>query len=190
MKALVIYESMFGNTHHVAESIGHGIESDPGFGGSVAVMPLDAVTVEDVTAADLVVVGGPTHAHGMSHESTRSSAVEIAHKPDAEVELDPDAPGPGLREWFDSLGEVHTAAAAFDTRFEMAAVLTGRASKGINRRLRHHGFAVIDDPQSFFVTKQNELEDGELARALEWGAQLGALLVTSRDQTSPADVGA
>jgi len=43
--------------------------------------------------------------------------------------LDPDAEGEGLREWFESVGPVPTYGAAFDTRFELPAAITGRASQ-------------------------------------------------------------
>ena len=86
--------------------------------------------------------------------------------------LDADAEGPGLREWFDSLGARPTAAAAFDTRADAPAAFTGRASKGIAKRLRTHGFTLIADPESFLVTKQNRLVEHEVTHAREWGARV------------------
>jgi hypothetical protein len=80
--------------------------------------------------ADLVVVGGPTHARGMSRASTRKAAVEAAKKPAGGLKVEPDALGPGLREWFDSLGGYPVKAATFDTRMHGPAALNGRASKG------------------------------------------------------------
>jgi hypothetical protein len=41
-------------------------------------------------------------------------------------------------------------ATAFDTRIDAPVALTGRASKGITRMLRHHGFTVVADPESFW----------------------------------------
>ncbi len=167
MKAVVVYESMYGNTHLIANAIAEGLRPR-----AEAV----AVSVHDADGpllanADLVVVGGPTHAHGLSHESTRQAAAVAAEKPGADLELDPDAEGPGLREWFESLAGV-TQAAAFDTRVDMPAAFTGRASKGIARRLRHQGARLVADPESFLVTKQTHLEPDEERRAREWGAQL------------------
>ena len=114
-----------------------------------------------------------THAHGVSRESTRQAAVADAHKPEKGLTLDPDAEGPGLRDWFASLPTMRAKAAAFDTRIDMPAVLTGRASKGIGRLLRKHGFDLIDEPESFLVTRDSHLETGEATRAQEWGRQLG-----------------
>jgi len=174
MRAVVVYESMYGNTHLIAEAIGAGLRS----AGEVAVVHVDHALPELLEPADLLVVGGPTHGHAMTRETTRQSAVDDAHKPGSTLTLDPDAEGEGLREWFDALGSLDCAAAAFDTRFDMAAALTGRASKGIKKRLAHHGLHLVAPPESFFVVKGNTLEDGEAARAEDWGRTL-AEAVTS-----------
>jgi hypothetical protein len=163
---------MYGNTHAVAAAIGVGLG---------AVMDVDVLSVHDVTpsvldGADLLVVGGPTHAHGVSRAATRASAIEDAANPDKHLELDPDAEGDGLREWFDALPDLGVKAAAFDTRVDMAVAFTGRASKGIAKRLRRHGCALVVDPESFLVTKETELEPHEAERATAWGASLGAVL--------------
>ena len=60
------------------------------------------------------------------------------------------------------------------------AALTGRASKGVARLLRAHGFDVVAEPESFLVTKQDQLEPQETARAREWGTKLAASLTPSR----------
>ena len=67
----------------------------------------------------------------MSKAGTRKAAVEQAHKHDGQPTLDADAEGPGLRDWFGSLGRITAMAAAFDTRLAGPAVFTGRASRGI-----------------------------------------------------------
>lgn len=56
-------------------------------------------------------VGGPTHAHGMSRASTRKAAAEAAAKPVSGVTLEPGADGDGLREWFGSPGRARDWAA-------------------------------------------------------------------------------
>lgn len=173
MRALVVYESMYGNTHDVARHLADGLR--PTF--EVTVMPVARATPEDVASADLVVVGGPTHAHGMPRRSTRQAAAEAANKVGSGLELDADAMGPGVREWFDEVGDhTSTLAAAFDTRVDMPSALTGRASRGIERRLRHKGFEVVVDAESFLVDKKNRLLDGEEERAIEWGRTLAASL--------------
>jgi hypothetical protein len=112
----------------------------------------------------------------MSRVSTRQAAADAARKPGSDLELDADAIGPGLREWFGEIGEHKAIAAAFDTRVDMPVALSGRAGRGIERRLRRKGFEMISDPESFLVDKQNHLLDGEEQRALEWGRKLAAAL--------------
>ena len=170
MRAVVVYESMYGNTHLIADAVAEGLRSY----GEVVVTHVDGADLALARGVDLVVVGGPTHAHGMTSAQSRKGAVAAAEKPNADVHLDPDAEGEGLRDWFKDHGPIGTNAAAFDTRFDMPAAFTGRASKGIAKRLRHHGATLIDEPRSFFVTKQNELEPDEQQHARMWGDELGA----------------
>jgi hypothetical protein len=54
----------------------------------------------------------------------------------------------------------------------MPSAITGRAGRGIARRLHRHGFDVVAGPESFFVDKENHLLDGEAERAIHWGAAL------------------
>jgi hypothetical protein len=170
MRAVVVYESMYGNTHQIADAIGAGLES----AFDVRVVPVSHAGPEVIADADLVVVGGPTHAHGMSRASTRKAAVQAADKPVGGLTVEPDALGPGLREWFGSLGDYPVRAAGFDTRVHGPAALTGRAAKGVTRLLREHGFDVVAEPESFLVTKQDRLEPQEQDRARDWAAKLSA----------------
>ena len=178
MRAVVVYESMYGNTHLVADAIGAGLET----AFEVSVVPVSQADPAVLDGADLVVAGGPTHVHGMSRASTRKAAAEAADKPASPLNLEPDAAGPGLREWFASLGQCPVKAAAFDTRMHAPAALTGRASKGVARLLRAHGFEVIAEPESFLVTKQDRLEPHETTRAREWGTSLAASIAPSTAQ--------
>ncbi len=175
MRSVVVYESMYGNTHRVAELIGEGLA---GF-GDVSVVPVGNATRELLAGAELVVVGGPTHAHGMSHESTRAAAVEALDE-QADLAMDPDAAGDGVREWLEGLGTLDAKGAAFDTRVDIPAVLSGRASKGIAKRLARHGLDVAIPPESFLVTKESHLEPGEEERAAAWGRELGEVVTGAR----------
>ncbi|HMD45820.1 MAG TPA: flavodoxin domain-containing protein [Acidimicrobiales bacterium] len=168
MRVLVVYESMFGNTHVVAEAVAAGF----GPGDETTVVPVGDAGPDLVYSSDLVIVGGPTHMHGMSRASTRKMAADTAGKEGSPLHLEPQAAGAGLRDWFATLGRGRARAAAFDTRFEGPAAFTGRASKAITRQLHRHGFEVVAEPESFLVDKQNRLLDGEAERARRWGAQL------------------
>jgi len=173
MKAVVVYESMYGNTHLIADAIAAGLGD-----GDVRVVSVADATAEALEGAQLVVVGGPTHVHGMSRPSTRAAAVEAAKKPESDLEVEPDAEGPGLREWFDRVDGLPGAAAAFDTRMDAPAAFTGRASKGIAKQLRRHGCAVLVEPESFLVTKETHLEPDEEARARRWGETVRAAMTS------------
>jgi hypothetical protein len=175
MRAVVVYESMFGNTRHIADAIATGLVTGVE-GCVVSVDPVADAKNTRIKEADLVVVGGPTHVHGMTRASTRQGAAKMAEQAGSGVRLESDALAEGLRDWLDSLvgSNVHAKAAAFDTRMPGPGALTGRASKGIARALRHHGYELIADPESFIVTRQNTLEPEEEDRARLWGARLAA----------------
>jgi hypothetical protein len=170
MRALVVYESMYGNTHEIAEAIAEGLAPL----GEVQVGSVAEIPPESVADGDALVVGGPTHVHGMSRGSSRKAAVEAAEDDD-DLVLEPDAGGPGLRDWFASLpkSSSEAVAAAFDTRIDKPAMLTGSAAKGIAKQLRRHGYTALADPESFFVEGSNgPLQTGEADRAREWGRAL------------------
>ena len=169
MRAVVVYESMYGNTHLVADAIGAGLEA----AFDVTVVPVAQAAPAVLAGADLMVVGGPTHVHGMSRASTRKAAVQAADKPGSGLKAEPDAQGPGLREWFSSLGRFPVKAAAFDTRMDGPAAFTGQASKRVARLLRAHGSDVTIQTESFLVTKQNQLVAGEVRPGARVGTQAG-----------------
>jgi hypothetical protein len=169
MQALVVYESMYGNTHAVAVNIAAGL----GATNEVTLVPVTRATPELVAAADLIVAGSPTHLHGMPTVASRRTAAGTARKQGSGLDLDPDADGPGLRAWLERLDAANALAAAFDTRLSGVPVLTGRASRGIAELLSSHGYRLLVPPESFLVSKHSTLLKGEAARARSWGALIG-----------------
>jgi menaquinone-dependent protoporphyrinogen IX oxidase len=176
MRVVIVYESMFGNTHLIADAIAKGLAP----GNEVTVVPVAQAGRELLDGADLVVAGGPTHIHGMSGSRSRASAAEMTRKDGSQLTLDPGAEGQGLRDWLTALGQIHTRGAAFDTRLAGAPMLTGRASKTIAKLLERHGITLVAPAESFLVTKDNKLRSGEQDRAGQWGRELAALLPTAR----------
>jgi hypothetical protein len=171
MRALVVYESMYGNTHVIAGNIADGLRGTH----EVTLVPVAGATAELVAQADLLVVGGPTHMHGLSTASSRQLAAKSAARSESGPTLDPDATGPGLRDWLSGLADRQQAlAAAFDTRLTGVPVFTGRASRGISKRLKRHGYFLVVPAESFLISQQNLVVDGETSRARRWGAALGA----------------
>jgi hypothetical protein len=169
MRALIVYESMYGNTHLIADRIAAGFSASD----EVRVVPVRDAGTDLVDWADLLVVGGPTHAHSLSRETTRRTARDAAAKSTSHLAMDPSADGPGVRDWFSGLGALHGKdAVAFDTRLDAPPIFTGRASKGIDHRLEHSGATLVAAAESFLVNRDNQLVDGEAERAARWGQAL------------------
>ena len=161
MKAIVLHESLYGNTAAIAREIGEGLKEV----GSVAVTTFDEATEATTDDAELVVVGGPTHGWSMTRPESRQAKGTEGYRS-------------GVREW---LGDVRTEAstryAAFDTRFDKPRWLTGSAAVRIAKRLKDAGAVVLVPPESFFVQgTKGPLKEGELERARRWGAGLASRL--------------
>jgi hypothetical protein len=168
VNVLIVYESMYGNTRRIAEHIALGMHDD-----DVTVVPVAGADARLVGGADLLVVGAPTHAHGLSRPVTRADATAKAA---TDLTVEPGAEGDGVREWLDGPTTVRPGlAAAFDTRVDGASLLTGRASRAIDRQLRRHDHDVVAEPESFLVDRHNHLLPGEAERARGWGAAIRAV---------------
>lgn len=176
MHATVVYESIYGNTRAIAEAIGEGL-------GGASVVPV-ANAPASLAEVDLLVVGGPTHMHGLATQRSRQIAVEGAHE-DKGTHVDPDATeGPGLRTWLADMADRDGGrAAAFDTRLDKAPWFTGLASRGIAKRLRRHHYEIAGTESFLVEDSEGPLADGELDRARAWGAELA---VTSGAATEGA----
>jgi Flavodoxin len=166
MRAVVVFESMFGNTKAIAEAVADGLS---------AFLPVELVDVGDAPAVlpedvELLVVGGPTHAFGLSRPDTRRTGLQQAGR-------DMDAARTGLREWLATVrySLAGTAVATFDTRIRQPH-LPGSAARAAERRLRRRGFHVISHAQSFYVAgTAGPLLDGEADRAHRWAERVAIL---------------
>ncbi|HKI93013.1 MAG TPA: flavodoxin domain-containing protein [Gaiellaceae bacterium] len=156
MNALVLYDSKFGNTEQIAEEIALALQEE---------VPTRLASVDEIEdygqalwEVDLLVVGGPTHRHGVS-DGVRT-VVEC---------LDVDA-----------LGGLLTA--TFDTRLRGAKIVTGSAAVRVSRLLRRRGAWVVVPPASFIVDgREGPLHDGEREHARAWAQEvLSAVGVRAR----------
>ena len=153
MLTVIVYDTSFGNTKRVAQAVASGI----GTPDSVRVLSAADATAQPPERPDLLFVGGPTQRH---------------------------RPSPALRAFLEALprGSLKgVAAATFDTRYRMTALLTGSAAGDAAGRLRKVGCWMIVAPESFFMARDvppkgekrrhelETLEAGELERAKEWG---------------------
>jgi flavodoxin len=171
MKALVVYESMFGNTEQVARAVAEGLRTRMEVelvGAGEAPPPLRE-------PVDLVVVGGPTHAFSMTRQNTREDAVRQGAQAGKEAY--------GIREWIDHLGSgPHTErVATFDTRVARTGGTVrhfpGSAAKAAAKGMRKHGYEAVVKPESFWVEDvSGPLFPGEVERAEKWGEQLAELV--------------
>src|SRR6266511_2002337 len=174
MRALVVYESMFGNIQVIADAIADGLSGH---------MRVDAVEVGTAPTGigddvGLLVVGGPTHAFGMSRQGTRQDAAKQAKEGLVST-------GIGIREWLAGL-ERHPGVAAFDTRIGKPR-LPGSAARGAEKRLRRLGFRILAPAASFYVEGTlGPLLEGERERARRWGERLGSARGAGRAPATPS----
>lgn len=172
MTALVIYESMYGNTRAIAEAVADGIAT----GVEVKTVEVSAAPAVLPDAVDLLILGAPTHAHGLSRPQTREAAAK--ETPGHLVTT-----GIGLREWLANLPKPGHAVrvAAFDTRFAKPRWITGSAAATLTKLARRAGLPAPTEPESFFVDHTlGPLHEGELVRARRWGASLVGLAAPQR----------
>jgi hypothetical protein len=160
--ALVVYESMFGNTEEVAKAVAQGLRS------TAEVRLFEIADAPDVIGPDVhvLVVGGPTHAFGMSRPGTRADAASRADVPIV-------SRAEGLREWIASVElPDRLPVAAFDTKVAHPR-LPGSAARRALRRLHHRGAEQVVAAATFHVEGMTgPLLEGELDRATLWGHAL------------------
>jgi hypothetical protein len=165
LTAVVVYESMYGNTKAIATAVAEGLSQH----GDVTTYEVSAAPMSFSAEVDLVVVGGPTHAFGLSRDRTRRDAARRAERPLVSSST-------GLREWLASLRRDSIAAAAFDTKISKPR-LPGSAARGAERRLRKLGFRIVAPATTFWVSgSEGPLVAGEGDRARRWGEQLAGSL--------------
>lgn len=165
MKALVVYESLFGNTEQVAQAITLGLSKH----GEVELLEVTDAPAVITETFDLFVLGGPTHAFSMTRPSTREDAFrQGATQGSTSV---------GLREWLEHLrkGPHSELVATFDTRVAKVRHLPGSAAKGAAKVALRLGYDAAAPAESFYVEDvRGPLLEGEPTRAQAWGARLGA----------------
>jgi len=163
-KAWVVYESMFGNTRllatAVAEELGTSMEVELHEVSHSGQLPPDL---------DLLVVGAPTHAFGLSRPSTRDDAAQKSGRPVESATM-------GVREWLEALvpAQHGPSFATFDTRVDHPRV-PGSAAKKAAKRLRRLGWREATAPATFWVEGvQGPVDEDEIFRSRRWARQLAA----------------
>lgn len=160
MKAVVVYESLWGNTATIAHAIAEGI------GPGAQALTTDAASAEAVADADFIVAGAPVLGFSLPTDQMRDSVA----RSEADAPTPPDLSHPSLRTWLESLPRGHGPAAAFETRIWWSP----RGATGdIERRLERAGYRRFAKAEKFVVAdKYGPLREGEVDRAREWGKRL------------------
>lgn len=155
MKALVVYDSVFGNTEKVAQAIGTALEAH----ADVAMKRIGDVTVADVSGIDALVVGSPTRKftatadvkswlNGLSSGSLQGVKVAAF---DTRIEIKEDTPG--ILKFF--------------------VKLFGYAAEPMAKKLVKRGGTESMPPEGFIVEgTEGPLREGELARAAAWATRI------------------
>jgi len=156
MKALVIYDSQFGNTKKIAQTIAEGLSPE----GEVEARHIGDIQPDDLRGLGVLILGSPTQRFRPT-EGTTDFVKAIEH---------------------DALS--NTRVAAFDTRLteeeiEKTGILAffvrifGYAAKPISDRLVKKGGELILPPEGFFVDGiEGPLLEGEIDRARSWGEEI------------------
>lgn len=172
MNALVVYESLWGNTSSIARAIAEGLGKD------ARALSTAEATPEVVAEAELIVAGAPIHILGLPSPRTRKQVLAGAY---GTPPSPPDLSHPPLQEWLSALPAGKGCFAAFETGVD-AWYGRGAASK-IDRALRHAGYVPIAKPRRFNVTGRplqptafGVLCEGETERARRWGALLATAM--------------
>jgi hypothetical protein len=158
MHAIVVYESVWGNTAAVARAIAEGLET--------SAYATDAVPPDALADAELIVAGSPVFAFGLPSEAIRGQILRT----EADAPVPPDLEHPSLRSWLDEVPSGHGRSAAFETRIWWSP----RGATGtIEKRLTTLGYPPIAKAEKFVVRdKYGPLRDGEIERARAWGRTL------------------
>jgi len=166
MKAVVVYESLWGNTKAVAQAVADGI------GPGTSCLTTDEAGPQTVADADLVVAGAPVLAFSLGDDKIRAAiARDEAHAP-----TPPDLSHPSMRSWLERLPAGSGRSAAFETRIWWSP----RGAAGdIENRFTRAGYRPIAQAKKFVVTdKYGPLREGELERARQWGHELATAVAT------------
>jgi hypothetical protein len=161
MKAIVVYESHWGNTAAVAKAIADG------FGPEARVLTTDEASPEAVAEADLIIAGAPVMAFSLPSDKMLATLAG-----DRKAPTPPDLSHRSMRAWLETLPAGHGRSAGFETGVRWSP---GGATGAIGHRLEEAGFKRLAKSRRFVVTgSYGPLREGELGRAQQWGTELAS----------------
>jgi len=163
MSAVVVYESLWGNTAAIAKAIAEGL------GEGARALSTSQADAAALAGVDLIVAGAPLLGFSLPTEDMRKN---IASNPTGRKA---DVSAPSMRAWLASLPVSERGVAGFETRIWWSP---GSAAKTIVQLASEKGCHQVAPPEKFLVTgRYGPLKDGEIERARAWGASLASLMV-------------
>ncbi len=162
MKAVVVYESVWGSTAAIARAIAEGI------GPEARALSTAEATADAIANADLIVAGSPLFAFQLPTDKIRESIRAKA----ATFSAPPDLSHPPMRTWLDGVPAGKGRAAAFETRIWWSP---GGATGSILKALKKAGRGSAGSKRFRVAGMTGPLKAGEIERARKWGAQLARL---------------
>jgi hypothetical protein len=166
VKAVVVYESFWGNTAAIARAIAEGL------GSEVRALSTSEASGKAMADADLIVAGAPVLGFQLPTDGMRES---IAKNPGGAPRA-PDISHPSMRSWLAALPAGHGRFATFETGLRWSP---GGATSAIARGLETAGYRQVVKGQRFVVKgKFGPLRDGELEKARQWGVELAQAAVS------------
>ena len=159
MNAIVVYESLWGNTAEVARAVAEGL------GPGARALRTDEASAADAAGADLIVAGAPVFGFRLSSPQMREGIRTNPGRGPA-----PDLSCPLLCDWLEDLAPGAGWGAAFDTQVRGPF---GKGAPEIARLLEAAGYAQLAEPEGFVVKgRHGPLKKGEAERARAWGERL------------------
>lgn len=163
MRALVVYESFWGNTEAVAKAIAEGIGPD------ARAMHTDEATAEVLAGADLLVTGAPLMGFALPRQQNYDTLAQDKKAPRVA-----DVSHPPMRTWLESVPKGTGGFATFETRFKRSP---GSATNSMDRALEDAGYHPVAKRERFLISgTYGPMREGELERAKAWGAELASLV--------------
>ncbi len=152
-KALVVYDSLFGNTRKIAEAIKEGLDNQY----DSKLMSVKDVKLTDINSIQLLILGSPTHGGRYSEAvkaffaTLRDDSLEGIRASSFDTSIPVDGKG-----WF----------------IRLLIKMFGYAAPRISRELTKKGASIVSSETFWVLDREGPLKDGETERARSWAAGL------------------
>jgi len=147
MKALILYDSQFGNTEKIAQAVASSIPL-------AKLLRASEVSIKDLKDINLLIVGSPTHG-GRATESLQRFFDQISEGALADVDI--------------AVFDTRFLESDLNFALRLLVKTVGYAAPKMATVLAGKGGKLIVPPEGFIVTgKEGPLAPSEIERAKEW----------------------